>query len=549
MNRSPRFGKFVLLATLVLLAPFARAVDFSPLEKVPIQEGGRKKPYLVFAQESLMAISGKTAVTIDGKEREATDVITSLWLSPDGWQQKQLILVNNKPLKEQAGLDVTRKLFSYDELAANSKLATLVGEANAAGMQPGSPRLSGVPKEALDVGGRMAQFGALAKGLPFNFVANPDSADGPWTTPPDTLIDPMRKALLANDDAAFAKRRRSSGINSRRSRPQFQPPAWKIELETTYQKTHPFRLAWIFYAAAGIVLLLGRLGTQSYIAAWILTAGGFLLQVLGFASRVLIGGRAPVTNMYESIIWVAFGTILFALIFEAIYRSRVFLLGAIPVAVISLVLADTQPVALSSSITPLRAVLRDNFWLSTHVLAITLSYAAFALSLGVGHIILGKVGCRPEAGGVLVQLPLPHLAGRSASARDGDDSRRGVGELLVGPLLGLGPEGNLGAHYAARLSRGAARARGGVLGRIRSRRGIGALFPVRADGLVRREFRAWRGPAQLRLRNRRIRLGDRIRRRRAGVHGTRDSRATRSCGRRSRQPCRTRNWPRDRLDV
>jgi ABC-type transport system involved in cytochrome c biogenesis permease subunit len=32
----------------------------------------------------------------------------------------------------------------------------------------------------------------------------------------------------------------------------------------------------------------------------------------------------------------------------------------------------------------------DNFWLTTHVLTITLSYAAFALALGVGHIILGK---------------------------------------------------------------------------------------------------------------------------------------------------------------
>jgi ABC-type transport system involved in cytochrome c biogenesis permease subunit len=94
--------------------------------------------------------------------------------------------------------------------------------------------------------------------------------------------------------------------------------------------------------------------------------------------------------MYESVVWVAFGTIFFALIFEAIYRSRYFLLGAVPVAVASLILADTQPVILDRSIHPLVPVLADNFWLTTHVLTITLSYAAFALALGVGHIILGK---------------------------------------------------------------------------------------------------------------------------------------------------------------
>jgi ABC-type transport system involved in cytochrome c biogenesis permease subunit len=103
--------------------------------------------------------------------------------------------------------------------------------------------------------------------------------------------------------------------------------------------------------------------------------------------------------MYESVIWVAFGTILFALIFEAIYRAGFFLLGAIPVAVASLILADSQPMILDRSIHPLTPVLRDNFWLSTHVLTITLSYAAFALSLGVAHVALARIiaGYKPSA--------------------------------------------------------------------------------------------------------------------------------------------------------
>ena len=46
---------------------------------------------------------------------------------------------------------------------------------------------------------------------------------------------------------------------------------------------------------------------------------------------------------------------------------------------------------LDSSISPLVPVLRDNFWLSTHVTTIILSYAALALSWMVANITLFKM--------------------------------------------------------------------------------------------------------------------------------------------------------------
>ena len=38
----------VFLLCFAALLPVAIAVDLSPLEQIPVQEGGRKKPYLVF---------------------------------------------------------------------------------------------------------------------------------------------------------------------------------------------------------------------------------------------------------------------------------------------------------------------------------------------------------------------------------------------------------------------------------------------------------------------------------------------------------------------
>src|ERR1017187_2084890 len=114
-------------------------------------------------------------------------------------------------------------------------------------------------------------------------------------------------------------------------------------------------------------------------------------------SYILVtGGRPPVTNMYESVIWVAFGAMLFALIFEMLYRQRNYLLAALVVAVVTLVMADTLPAVLDPSIKPLPPVLRNNFWLTIHVLTINLSYDAFALGLGLGHMVVWAYAFKPE---------------------------------------------------------------------------------------------------------------------------------------------------------
>lgn len=383
---------------LALFAQTVCALDLSPLEEVPIQEGGRKKPYLVFTQESLLALSGKTSLTVGDKKRDAIDVVTTLWLNPEGWESQPVVLVNHKPLKEATGLDLTRKLFSYQELSTNEKLLGLLSEAQALRARPGNQRLSGLPKEAAEVGMRLAEFESLVNGSAFRFVANSESAEGTWAVLPPVVIASLQMPFMAGDEAGFARAAEAFRGAMAGIQPQFQPPAWRIKLETLYQKIHPFRWAWICYVVAGVALLVAG-SRRGYAAAWFFAGLGFVLQLAGFVARTFISGRAPVTNMYESVIWVAFGTIFFALIFEAIYRSRVFLLGALPVAVVSLILADTQPVALSSAITPLVPVLRDNFWLSTHVTSITLSYAAFALALGIAHIALGQVirGRKPEA--------------------------------------------------------------------------------------------------------------------------------------------------------
>jgi cytochrome c-type biogenesis protein CcsB len=140
-----------------------------------------------------------------------------------------------------------------------------------------------------------------------------------------------------------------------------------------------------------LVALLASFPLRSW---WLTGAGlfamgvGFALQTYGLALRALIAGRAPVTNMYESIVFAAWGAVAVALVFEARHGVRLFAASAAFVAVPFLLIADGVPI-FDSAIDPLAPVLRDNFWLTTHVLTITLGYAALFLALALGHLSLG----------------------------------------------------------------------------------------------------------------------------------------------------------------
>jgi ABC-type transport system involved in cytochrome c biogenesis permease subunit len=381
-----------LLAFTATIASACASVSPTALESLVIQEGGRRKPYLVFAEETLRSLSGKTRLAQDGNRMDAIEIITSIWMDPSAdWQSRELILVSNRPLKQQLGLDPARKLFSWKELAGNPELGREITAAAETRRRDPRAKLVGLQKEASDVGLRMGLLESLLAGGSFRVIPPLSGTD--WQAPSgdEMPLEDLRNAWNGKSQPHFD--RIVQDFIDLVARTGSSPPPWKIRLEVAYQKAHPFRWAWILYAAAGIVLLISRNSWEKrgYQAAWVLAGSGFLLQAAGLLSRVLIAGRPPVTNMYESVIWVAFGTILLALIFEAVYRAGAFLLGAIPVAVASLILADSQPMILDRSIHPLTPVLRDNFWLTTHVLSITLSYAAFALALGVAHVILGRI--------------------------------------------------------------------------------------------------------------------------------------------------------------
>ena len=106
---------------------------------------------------------------------------------------------------------------------------------------------------------------------------------------------------------------------------------------------------------------------------------GIALEIYGFYFRVRITGWAPVTNMYETVIWVALVAAVLSVIFEMIYRQTYAALAGSAVALLGTITAANVPL-LDPSINALQPVLRSNFWLTIHVLTEVSSYAAFGLA-------------------------------------------------------------------------------------------------------------------------------------------------------------------------
>ena len=116
------------------------------------------------------------------------------------------------------------------------------------------------------------------------------------------------------------------------------------------------------------------------------------------------------------------------LILELMYRKKVIALGSLIFATLALIVADNVTGVLDDGIHPLEPVLRSNYWLTIHVLTITLGYAAFALALIIGNLGLGQlvfVGKESKA------MPLRQLAFYAYRA-----VQVGVVLLAAGTILG-----------------------------------------------------------------------------------------------------------------
>ncbi|MBC8870251.1 MAG: cytochrome c biogenesis protein CcsA [Planctomycetes bacterium] len=415
---------------------------------LPVQEGGRGKPFDTLAWETLRLLSNRASFTDPetGQKLDANTFYLAIlfdwqgwdkpadphsssgmpWRGsyfhlhqPDKWDRAPFVRVDFLALREALGMLEDQKFISPLDLS-QAKIK-LPGSSEERPFLRWAEELIGkqerglalFEKKALELADKFWSYQDHRMGRRLEIIPVQGSEDREWldaaqlmqadfddTSDPSGLLrrvkqqfQQARTAYLADSATEFNAASASFITAVRELGPQLGPYPSRsvIDWEVGYNHWAPFRFSWVFTLLAFLCLLLSMAAHWKpfYVGGWVAFGAGLVAMCVGFALRVVISGRAPVTNMYESVIYLGLGVAAFGIVFELIYRRRYILTAAAALATVALILADNCPATLDPSLRPLEPVLRSNFWLVTHVMTITLSYATFALALGIGNITLG----------------------------------------------------------------------------------------------------------------------------------------------------------------
>jgi cytochrome c-type biogenesis protein CcsB len=123
------------------------------------------------------------------------------------------------------------------------------------------------------------------------------------------------------------------------------------------------------------------------------TAIALLIQTLGIGLRwnesYRMGiGHAPLTNMYESVVFFAWAIIVVYLAVEWKFKTRTTGAFTVPFAFLAMAYASIST-NVTKGISPLVPALQSN-WLIAHVITCFIGYAAFTIAAGLGVMYLIK---------------------------------------------------------------------------------------------------------------------------------------------------------------
>ena len=147
--------------------------------------------------------------------------------------------------------------------------------------------------------------------------------------------------------------------------------------------------------------------TVSKAATWVALiglAGNIVGIVMRWVESYQLGfGHAPLSNLYESLVFFAGTIVLIYLVIERKYGNRVIGAFVAPIAFLAMAYASLSP-NISDRIQPLIPALKSN-WLIAHVIACFIGYGAFAVAFGVSLMYLMKQKSADDTDSMMSHLP------------------------------------------------------------------------------------------------------------------------------------------------
>ena len=330
------------------------------LESLPIQQNGRVKPLYVHASEMMKELTGKSTFN------ELSAVEAYCLLSINGIGMKSDITlsarIDHVDLMKFLGLAKDQHNMTFEELV---------------------PREESLKNEMRTIKENVSYRTAITKLLDSIYIyqeikvganwllAEKNGSDIAWVPLSTFLTEQKVVAQKAmTPDEPFLPIIMQSKDN------YISLKGDKYNLELYYAKAQLANWALLLTIAALASLVLFK----NFTIPLSITVVSLVTQIALVTLRVLISGRAPITNMYETVLVSGLGSLLLALVLGHFKKEKIFVYMGLGYNLCTLMMITFANGMLTATISPLVPVLRDNFWLSTHVTTIMLSYGALALS-------------------------------------------------------------------------------------------------------------------------------------------------------------------------
>jgi ABC-type transport system involved in cytochrome c biogenesis permease subunit len=236
--------------------------------------------------------------------------------------------------------------------------------------------------------GELQRFDFMSK-LETPLIVPPQNSGGDWQRAGTVLLEAAKGEKISpavQDYAAMAdafKNGNAAGFNSALADyrasliPDFSRAMAKSRAEVFFNQMQPFYNAMVIYILAGLLAIFSWFNLSETLrrsAVWLI-ALAFAIHTTGLIYRIVLQGRPPVTNLYSSAIFIGWGAVILGIILEKFYKNGIGAVVSAGMGFITLIIA--QNLALDGdTMEMMRAVLDTNFWLATHVVAVTTGYAS-----------------------------------------------------------------------------------------------------------------------------------------------------------------------------
>ena len=377
--------------------------------KIIIQDsGGRMKPANTFSSELLRKVSRSNSYN----GLNSDQVLVSIMDNPGVWFNAPIVYIKSgqkgDTIKKIIGIDEKIKkapLVSFFDSLGNYKLANNLEKAYLSNVP------SQIEKDIIELDRRVNLLYSALEGKIMRIFPVPNDINNKWISYPeiseysyegaDSLyvnnvlnlyFQTLRVARQDQDYTQSEELLESIKGFQKKYGSKVMPSDFKINSEVVYNKADIFNRLYKWYLFAGLGLLLILIFQIFYdnkftshliklFESLIITL--FVFNTIGLAARWYIAGHAPWSDAYESIIFVAWATVIFGIIFG---RKSYFTLAS-STFVASIILSIANMNWLDPSIANLQPVL-DSYWLMIHVAVIVGSYGPFAIGMILGIVTL-----------------------------------------------------------------------------------------------------------------------------------------------------------------